>query len=79
MKFVTLVALALLFEQTPPRFRVEVDAVRVDALATDGNRALRGLTAADFELRDNGVPQRIDSVVSDAAAINAIMLKLARY
>jgi Ca-activated chloride channel homolog len=74
MKFVTVVALACLLQQPPERFRVEVDAVRVDVLVTDGNRALRGLTAADFELRDSGVLQRIDSVVSDAAAINAMLV-----
>ncbi len=43
-------------------FRVGVDAVRVDVLVTDGNRPVGGLTAGDFELRDSGVPQRIEAV-----------------
>jgi VWFA-related protein len=44
------------------RFRTEVEAVRVDVLVKDGNRPVAGLTAADFDLRDRGVPQRIDAV-----------------
>jgi VWFA-related protein len=44
------------------RFRGGVDAVRVDVLVTDGNRPVGGLTTEDFELRDNGVRQRIDAV-----------------
>jgi VWFA-related protein len=43
-------------------FRVGIEGVRVDALVTDGNKPVVGLTAADFELRDAGVLQRIDSV-----------------
>lgn len=43
-------------------FRAGVDAVRVDVLATDGRRPVGGLSASDFELRDNGVVQAIDAV-----------------
>lgn len=53
-------AVAIAAEQRT--FRSAVDLVRVDALVTDGRHAITGLTAADFELRDNGVPQKIDSV-----------------
>jgi Ca-activated chloride channel homolog len=74
MKVAAVVVLGFLVQQPPERFRVEVDAVRVDALVTDGNRAVQGLSATDFELRDNGVLQRIDSVVVDAAAINAMLV-----
>jgi Ca-activated chloride channel homolog len=42
-------------------FRSEADAVNVDVLVTDGNRPVLGLTADDFELRDNGVVQRVTS------------------
>src|SRR5450830_1918035 len=34
--------------------------VRVDVLVTDGRNPVAGLTAPDFELRDNGVLQTID-------------------
>lgn len=36
-------------------FRAGTDAVQVDVLVTRGDRPVAGLTAADFELRDNGV------------------------
>jgi VWFA-related protein len=44
------------------RFSAGVEAVRVDALVTDGNRPVLNLTADDFELRDNGVLQQLTSV-----------------
>src|SRR5450432_168862 len=39
---------------------IDVSIVNVDVIVTDrrGNH-IRGLTAADFEIRDNGVPQPI--------------------
>ncbi len=43
-------------------FRSGVDAVEVDVLVTDRNRPVAGLTAEDFELRDNGVVQHIDAI-----------------
>lgn len=52
-------ALAL---STPQTFRVGVEGVRVDVKVTAGGRPVAGLAAADFELRDSGVPQHIDSV-----------------
>jgi VWFA-related protein len=41
------------------RFASGVDAVRVDVLATDGRKPIVGLTARDFQVRDNGVLQDI--------------------
>ena len=64
MKWLVPVGLVLLgLEQTaPPTFRAGVEAVRLDVLVTDGSRPVAGLIAADFELTDAGVPQRIESV-----------------
>jgi VWFA-related protein len=45
-----------------PVFRAAVDLVRVDAAVRSGVRIVTGLTAADFEVLDNGVAQRIDDV-----------------
>lgn len=53
------VAVASAGAQTPPRFTSKTESVRVDVLATSGDTPVRGLTAADFEVRDNGVPQTI--------------------
>jgi VWFA-related protein len=43
-------------------FHSLADAVRVDVLVTEGRHPVGGLTAADFELRDSGVPQTIDDM-----------------
>lgn len=43
-----------------PRFRVGVDAVRIDAVVTDQEgRTVPDLTAADFEVRQNGKLQKV--------------------
>lgn len=41
-------------------FRSETDAVLVDVLVTDKGRPVSGLSANDFELKDNGVVQKIE-------------------
>ena len=55
-------------------FRVSVDAVRVDVLVMDGNRPVTELTAGDFELRDSGVLQQIDSVSFEAAPLSMMLV-----
>ena len=42
-----------------PAFRSDTEMVRIDTLVVRDNKPLAGLTAADFELRDNGKLQRI--------------------
>jgi hypothetical protein len=51
----------------PVPFRASTLAVRVDVLVTDGRKPVAGLTAQDFELRDNGIRQSIQLV--DAADV----------
>jgi Ca-activated chloride channel family protein len=73
----TLVALAMLplaAGQSPPRFVAHTDLVRVDALVTDGRRPISGLGPQDFDIRDNGVAQRIDRVLTGAEPIDAWLL-----
>jgi VWFA-related protein len=55
-----------------PQFRSRVAAVRVDALVTDGRRAVANLTAANFELRDNGVVQTITDLHDETLPLNVI-------
>ena len=67
--------LALLASTTPiatqPTFSTRVDGIRVDVLVTDSSRRpMRGLTAADFAIRDNGVPQDVDVVSFGETSLN---------
>ncbi len=45
-----------------PTFKAGVEIVAVDVLVTSGDRLVPGLTSADFDVRDNGVRQRVDRV-----------------
>ena len=60
-------------EAAAQRFRSGVDIVSVDALVTVRGRAVTGLKAGDFRLRDNGVLQEIDSVTVDEAPISMLL------
>ena len=72
----SLLVLVLLAASVPAatqKFSSRALAVRVDVLVTDGRTPVAGLTARDFELRDNGVAQRIEIVDSTEAPLNAVL------
>ena len=56
-----------------PTFSARVEGVRLDVLVTDGGRPVTGLGPADFEVRDNGVPQTIDLVSLGDVQVSVIM------
>lgn len=60
--------------QQQPTFRARVDLVSVDVLAVNRGEPLGGLTAADFEIRDNGVPQKVDSISGEGIALQRVPL-----
>jgi Ca-activated chloride channel family protein len=45
----------------------------VDVLVTDGDKPAAGLTAQDFELRDNGVPQSLELVDAADVPLNVVL------
>ena len=55
-------------------FRSGVEGVTVVASVRQGNRPVGGLTAADFHLTDNGVPQRISSVSAEKVPLDLTLL-----
>jgi VWFA-related protein len=59
--------------QAPPIFRVDVENVNLDVLVTRGGRPVESLTAADFAVTDNGVPQRIEIVERQGTAVDAVL------
>ena len=54
-------------------FTARVDAVRVDVDVRRGNKPVTGLSAADFEVLDNGVPQRVELVSPTALPLNVVL------
>lgn len=56
-----------------PTFSSRAEAVRVDVSVTERGRPVRGLTAADFDIFDNGVRQRIELLVSEDIPIDLVM------
>jgi VWFA-related protein len=47
--------------QQPPRFRVDANFVRVDAYPLRAGKPVVGLKAEDFEVLEDGAPQRIET------------------
>jgi VWFA-related protein len=58
----------------PPQFRAKVDLMRVDVTVLDKRtrRPVRGLTAADFEIRVGGTPQAIQAVAEAETGVRAL-------
>ena len=60
--------------EQPPTFRSSADVVSVDVSVVSEGKAVSGLTAADFELLDNGVAQRVESVDRAAMPLDVTLL-----
>jgi Ca-activated chloride channel family protein len=74
MRGIITAGIALVSLTTPQQtFRVSVEAVRVDVLVTDGNRPVGGLEPIDFELRDSGVVQRLESVSFEDVPLSVML------
>jgi VWFA-related protein len=54
------------------QFKSSAEAVRIDVLVTSRGKAVRGLTALDFELRDEGVVQRVEHLDLEQLPVNVI-------
>jgi VWFA-related protein len=57
----------------PPVFGVRVESVYVDAFVTRDGQTVRGLTAADFELEDDGVVRPVELVSGDQLPLLAVL------
>lgn len=57
-----------------PTFRTRADVVAVDVSVRDGSRVLTNLTAADFEVLDNDVPQQVTDVSFGKVPIDVTIL-----
>jgi VWFA-related protein len=66
-------ALGVLAHGRQPTFSSRIEVVRLDVLVTDGARTVRGLTAADFDVTDNGVAQTVDLVSFEDIPLNVVL------
>ena len=76
MKPVVAAAVALLSvapDADQARFKSNVESVRVDVLATAGARPVTDLTVNDFEIRDNGVVQKVSLIGADKVPVNVML------
>jgi VWFA-related protein len=54
-------------------FSSRVEAVRVDVLVTEDGKPVQGLAAADFDVQDNGVRQKIDLASFEEIPLNVVL------
>ena len=66
-------AVSLAANPAAQRFKTGTEAVRVDVLDTEGNRPVAGLTAGDFDLKDRGVTQQIDSIAFEDVPLSVMV------
>ena len=67
-------SLALTHEQPPVRFTTQAALVTIDVLVTEGQRPVTGLTGADFDVIDNGVPQRVQQLYVERLPLNVTLV-----
>jgi VWFA-related protein len=56
-----------------PRFPAAVEVVRLNVLVREGRSPVVGLRAADFEVRDNGVPQHVEHLAYDELPLSIVL------
>jgi VWFA-related protein len=56
-----------------PQFKSGVEVVRIDVLATSRGKPVIGLTAADFDVRDNGVVQQVRLADAGVSQLDVIL------
>lgn len=58
----------------PAVFGVDVAAVRLDVSVVRDGEAVTGLTAGDFEVRDDGVVQEVELLTGEERALHAVLV-----
>ncbi len=66
-------ALGVAIATQVPHFPVNVEVVRISVLVKETDGPLPNLAAADFEVRDDGVPQRIELVSAEHLPLSLIL------
>ena len=61
-------------QEPSPTFRTSADVVRIDAAVRRDKRPVTGLTADDFEVLDNGVPQQVSDLSYERLPIDVTIV-----
>jgi VWFA-related protein len=61
-------------QASTPTFSARVDAVYVDVFVTEGRRPVAGLSAKDFELRDNGARREVELAAVEAMPLSTFLV-----
>jgi len=69
-----LLSVSLLARSQAPSFRATTDTVLVPVLVTDATGPVRGLSATDFELLDNAVPQVVSVSAIESRPIDVTLV-----
>jgi VWFA-related protein len=69
-----LCAVSVTLTAQQPTFSSRREVVRIDVLVTDRDRPVHGLTAADFEIIDSGVPQEVEFVSFEELPLNVALV-----
>jgi len=70
----TLAAVLALAQVSAPTFSAAVSSVHVDVFVDDEAGPVAGLSAADFTLTDDGVPQKVRLVAIDSVPLTALFV-----
>jgi VWFA-related protein len=70
---VIVAAAALASSSVAAQFTSRIEAVRVDVLVTENGQPVPSLRPSDFEVLDNGVPQKIDLASFEQIPLNVIL------
>ena len=54
-------------------FKSRVESVRLDVLVTAGGEPVQGLSADDFEVRDNGERQQVTMIAAGALPLDVVL------
>jgi Ca-activated chloride channel homolog len=66
----SMVALGAVRAPQQPVYRARTSAVRVDVLVTERGHPVKGLRPDDFDVRDNGVRQKVDFLLLESLPIS---------
>ncbi|HJR59638.1 MAG TPA: VWA domain-containing protein [Vicinamibacterales bacterium] len=73
LPLLALLTAATLAPAAQVKFTARVESVRLDALVTRGGQPVLGLTADDFEVRDNGAVQKVSLLGAGSLPLDVIL------